>query len=138
MAMTKRKEHAPRVSRVRGVLHTLTLGTRTLALRMGDGRILRGVAGPVALHDLEELLGTEVVLEGIVTFRPSGEALRIEVESAFPATPGDVIWAHLPRAEPASARPRASATPSGLDTFFGRWPGDESDEQLAAAMKGLS
>lgn len=105
---------------------------------MGDGRVLRGFAGPVALHELRELLGTEVVLEGIVTFRPSGEALRIEVESAFPATPGDVIWAHLPKIEPASVRPRVSASPSGLDTFFGRWPGDETDEQLAAAMKGLS
>ncbi len=92
----------------------------------------------MALHELRELLGTEVVLEGIVTFRPSGEALRIEVESAFPATPGDVIWAHLPKIEPVSTRPGVSATPSGLDTFFGRWPGDETDEQLAAAMKGLS
>lgn len=34
-----------RVSRVRGVLDTLTVSTKTLVLRLDDGRLLRGFAG---------------------------------------------------------------------------------------------
>jgi hypothetical protein len=103
------------------------------ALRLNDGRVLRGYAGSVSLDTLKELLGTDVVLEGGITFRPSGEALRIEVESVFPATPGDVIWAQFPKVEPNASRSRSWTALTGLDAFFGTWPGDETDEQLAAA-----
>lgn len=126
------------VSRVRGVLDALTVSTRALALRLEEGRLLRGFAGAVPLDQLKGLLGTQVILEGAVTFRPSGEALRIEVDSASAATPGDVIWARLPRVEPLATKPRASASTTGLDAFFGSWPGDETDEELAAALKDAS
>src|SRR5262249_4704775 len=36
-----------RVSRVSGVLDTLTISTRAMALRLNDGRLLRGFAGAV-------------------------------------------------------------------------------------------
>lgn len=126
------------VSRVRGVLDALTVSTRALTLRLDEGRVLRGFAGTVPLDQLKSLLGTQVILEGSVTFRPSGEALRIEVDSASPATPGDVIWARLPRMEPLAPKPRPSASTTGLDAFFGSWPGDETDEELAAALKDAS
>lgn len=126
------------VSRVRGVLDALTVSTRALALRLEEGRLLRGFAGAVPLDQLKGLLGTQVILEGAVTFRPSGEALRIEVDSASPATPGDVIWARLPRAEPLSTKPRQPASTTGLDALFGSWPGDETDEQLTAALRYAS
>ena len=73
-----------------------------------------------------------------MTFRPSGEALRIQVESAFVAQAGDVLWAKLPKVEPGVSRPRTSVAPAGLDAFFGRWPGDETDGELAEAMKDPS
>jgi hypothetical protein len=128
---------APRVSRVRGLLDALTISTRLLSLRLDDGRILRGFAGGVELDQLKQLLGTLVVVEGMATFRPSGEALRLEVDSASPASEGDVIWAEPPKSEPV-ARSRPSQAPVGLDAFFGKWPGDESDESLALALRDLS
>jgi hypothetical protein len=126
------------VSRVRGVLDALTVSTRVLVLRLDEGRVLRGFAGAVPLDQLKNLLGTQVILEGAVTFRPSGEALRIEVDSASPAAPGDIIWARLPKAEPTATKPRAAASTTGLDAIFGTWPGDETDEQLAAALEDAS
>lgn len=129
---------AGRVTRVRGVLDTLTVSTKSLVLRLDDGRQLRGFAADVAIETLKSLHGKDVVLEGQVSFRPSGEALRIQVESAFAATAGDVLWAQLPKVEAAPARGRPSVAPVGLDAFFGKWPGDETDEQLAAALRALS
>lgn len=126
---------ASRVTRVRGVLDTLTVSTKSLVLRLEDGRQLRGFATDVAIETLKELHGKDAVLEGQVIFRPSGEALRIEVESAFAAKPGDVLWAQLPKVEPAISRSRTSVAPAGLDAFFGKWPGEETDDELAAAMR---
>ena len=126
-----------RISRVRGVLDMLTVSTKTIALRLADGRIVRGFAGSVDQDRLKALLGTDVVLEGSINFRPSGDALRIEVDSILPATPGDVIWSQLPTVEPTSSRLRLPVAPVGLDAFFGKWPGDESEQQLTEALRDL-
>jgi hypothetical protein len=91
------------------------------------------------MDSLKPLLGTAVVLEGVVAYRPSGEALRIVVDSAQPAKAGDAIWARLPREE-TGGRSFARLGPSaaGIEAFFGRWPGDETDEQLVTALRELS
>jgi len=127
-----------RVARVKGVLDTLTVSTRTLAMRLDDGRTLRGFAGAVDLEELKALLGAPAVLEGWFTFRPSGQALRVEVDSAKAATERDVIWAQLPKAEATTPRARTTGAPNTLDALFGAWPGDEDDAQLTAALRELS
>ena len=128
----------PRVTRVRGILDSLTVSTTAVALQLEDGRSLRGFGGTDSVETLRVLLGSDVVLEGVVTFRPSGEALRIDIESATLATPNDALWARLPKAERHSTRPRLPAQSSDLDDLFGAWPGDESDAELAAALAALS
>jgi hypothetical protein len=127
-----------RVTRVRGVLDTLTVSTRAMALRLENGRALRGFAGAVPIEQLRQLLGADVVVEGVVAFRPSGEAIRLEVESVAPAKPGDSIWSSLPVAEPLTVRPRLPRAEGGLDAWFGKWPGDETDAQLAEALQSAS
>lgn len=127
-----------RFARVRGVLDTLTVSTKSLILRLEDGRQLRGFATDIAIDTLKDLHGKDVVLEGHVTFRPSGDALRIQAESAFEAKPGDLLWTQLPKGDSVVSRPRPTASPTGLDVFFGKWPGDESDDELAKAMRDAS
>jgi hypothetical protein len=129
---------AARVARVSGVLDSLTVSTRAMAVRLQDGQLLRGFAGAVPLDKLKHFLGMSIVVEGSVTFRPSGEASRIEVESVFPSGPGDVIWAKFPKVESGATRSRQSIAPIGLDAFFGKWPGDETDDEIARGLKDLS
>lgn len=130
---------ASRVARVRGVLDSLTVSTKTLVLRLEDGRLLRGFAGAAVFETLKGLLGSDCLLEGMVSFRPNGDALRIEVDSAGLASASDVLWTKLPRVEGASPRARAAApSGTGLDALFGKWPGDETDEELASALRDLS
>lgn len=127
-----------RVARVRGVLDTLTMSTRAMVLRLESGRTLRGFAGAVPIDQLKQLLGADVVVEGLVAFRPSGDAIRLEAESVFAAKPGDSIWASMPVAEPSASRPRPPRNDTGLDAWFGKWPGDETDAQLSEALKSAS
>ena len=129
-----------RVTRVRGVLDSLTVSTESMTLRLEDGRVLRGHVGALGVASVREHLGKAVVVEGLTTFRPSGDALRIIAESVWPASDGDVVWATLPHVDPVSTRVRSIAPPAGagLDRFFGTWPGDETDEELAAALAQFS
>ncbi len=129
-----------RVTRVRGVLDSLTVSSESMTLRLEDGRVLRGHVGALGVASVREHLGKAVVVEGLTTFRPSGDALRIIAESVWTASDGDVVWAKLPHVDPVSTRVRSIAPPAGagLDRFFGTWPGDETDEELATALAQFS
>jgi hypothetical protein len=123
----------PRVDRVQGVLDSLTMSTRTLVLKLDDGTTIRGGVGTPALLDvLKGLFGKGVVLEGTVSFHPSGRPQRIEVDYVAEATDRDLIWARAPRSD-------VLAVASGdMKSLLGQWPGDESDEQVLASLKALS
>ena len=125
-----------RVGRVRGVLDAVTVSTRAFVLKLDAGNSLRGFTGAVPLDRLKSLLGNEVVVEGLVSFRPSGDALRIEVDHATLAKPADAIWARLPHVD-VSKTPLVSSGPD-LESVFGHWPGDESEEDIYRALRELS
>lgn len=125
---------APRVTRVRGVLDTVTHSTRAVVLRLDDGRLLRGFASAVPIETLRSLLGANVVAEGVTTFRPSGDALRVEIDYAAAASERDVIWSKMPHVDPSGSRSKVASGVNGLDALFGAWPGDESDEEFAAML----
>jgi hypothetical protein len=125
---------AARATRVRGVLDAVTVSTRAVAVRLDDGRVLRGFAGAVPIEQLRDLLGVDVVVEGSTSYRPSGDPLRIEIDHAARATEQARVWARWPRLEPSPARMRATEVGGGLASVFGAWPGDETDEELARAL----
>jgi len=122
---------------VLGILDSLTISTRTCLLKLIDGSSLRGyLAGHVALEPLRELLGTEVVLEGTVAFAPSGRPQRIEVDHAARARAGDIVWKRIPHG---SLPHEQLALPTGdIGTIIGRWPGDEDDARILAALAEIS
>src|ERR1043166_7809426 len=63
---------APKIDRVVGVLDSLTMSTRTAVLKLSDGFALKGNVGAnIGLESVKDLLGTEVLVEGTVAFRPS-------------------------------------------------------------------
>lgn len=129
---------APRVERVVGVLDTLTYSTRTLVLKLEDGTDLRGGLGTaLSLDTARSLLGHKAVVEGSMTFKASGRPLRIEADYMALASERDEVWARMPRGETGTA-PHLLAPGGDLTSFFGQWPGDETDEEAFAALDELS
>ena len=91
---------APKVDRVVGVLDSLTISTRTTVLKLTDGLALKGNVGAnIDLESAKGLLGTEVLVEGTVVFRPSARPLRIGIDHVAAATKRDVLWTRTPRGE---------------------------------------
>lgn len=127
---------APKVDRIVGVLDSLTMSTRTIVLKLADGLALKGNAGTnIDLESVKGLLGTEVVVEGTVAFRPSTRPLWIEIDYVAATTKRDILWTRTPRGE--LGRQLAAAA-DDASSYFGQWPGDEDDEQVFAALKELA
>jgi hypothetical protein len=124
----------PKVDRVVGVLDSLTMSTGSIALTLDDDSSLKGHLGvDIDLEAAKQLLGSEVVVEGLVTFRTSGRAQRIEIDHVRKATARDDVWKRAPKGEM-----RQANLPVGpLSPYFGLWPGDETDDQIFAALREL-
>ena len=126
-----------RVDRVVGHLDSLTMSARTCLLKLPDGTSLRGNIGAgVDLDQLKSLLGMDVVVEGMVAFRTSGEPLWIEVDHAVAAQPRDALWRRTPHGERSGEQLEPPA--DGIGPLFGQWPGDEDDERIFAALREIS
>jgi hypothetical protein len=132
-------------ARLAGKLDVLRHTDRMFTLVLETGAQVRGV---VAGDDgdpsgLGELWGQDVVVTGVVKFRPSGSVLRIEAERIERAEARDLsLWSREPRSVlgdlDARALHQAQGPRSGVNAMFGRLPGDESDEDVIEALDRLS
>lgn len=130
----------PRRVRVVGTLDMLRASTQTLALKMDDGVEVRGTLVEGDIQLLAPLLRQRILVFGSACFRPSGRLLRVDVDEFRAATDADQFFAQVPRPMGRVRRgpedPRKNA--EALRAIFGKWPGDETDEQIDAALKELS
>ncbi|HEX8254875.1 MAG TPA: hypothetical protein VF846_17150 [Thermoanaerobaculia bacterium] len=132
----------PQRTRVAGTLDTIRHSDRMFMLLVDDGKAMKGIADGFAAEQLAGLFGQSVTVAGTAFFRPSGSLLRIEADSIEAAGAEAAVWARVPAplfgvADAASLR-QPQGLRSGVNAIIGHWPGDESEEELAAALKELS
>jgi hypothetical protein len=130
----------PREARIVGVLDMIRQSTQSFALRLDDGEEVRGVMAEGDVGQARTLFGKRVTVQGQAVFRPSGRLLRIDARALMESTDESAFWSKLPNAAP-SGRPRArqrlpQTATTGVNAFFGRWPGDESDDALLGLLRG--
>jgi hypothetical protein len=126
----------PGVQRLVGLLDSVTLSTRTVVVKLDDGLALKGSLGVgVDIERAKELLGMDVLLEGLVSFHPSGRPRRIDIDYMAIASARDVVWRRSPLGERGAQLPLPS---DELTAQFGLWPGEEDDDRVFAALKEMS
>jgi hypothetical protein len=133
---------APQSTRVSGFLDMIQPGDRMFTLLMESGAVVRGIAEGRAVGQLAELSGQRVVVSGTAVFRPSKSLMRIEANAIEPAGTDAAVWAYVPSPlfavmDAASLR-QPQGPRSGVNAILGRWPGDESEEEIVVALRNLS
>ena len=139
----KLRDELPRPNpvRVTGVLDTMSASGTEITLRLSDGAPVPCRLERPDLDVLRDLSGKRVVVSGVAMFRASGKLLRVEVEYIGPAREADAMWEKLPAPRPGPGapvfRPEPQDEHTGVNAIFGIWPGDETDEELLAALKEI-
>ena len=136
-----RETPAPKRVRVAGKLDMIRDSDRVFNLILGSGERLRGVwtGGDTAV--LADFFKQAVVVGGTGVFRPSGALLRVDAEAIALAGPKDEFFSVMP--QPTRRTPeikellRKQKARGGLAGIFGKWPGDETEEELLAALKEM-
>jgi hypothetical protein len=136
------KRQTPRSRRIRvaGKVDELRHSDRRITLVLTDGTAITCLADGVDEDRLRSLWGQNVVVSGLAVFRPSGKVLRVEADNITLATGSDLeIWSAEPVPLGATLDAKALRKPqgprSGVNAIFGKWPGDETDEEFEALLK---
>ncbi len=131
----------PRKVRLAGTLDMARASNRTFGLRLEGDLEARGCLIEGSIEGLAALLNKPVLVFGEAVFRPSGRLLRVDANEYRLATDADWFFATMPK--PLGAR-KHQAMPQerrkmaeGLKAVIGKWPGEETDEELQAALKEL-
>ncbi len=131
----------PREVRVVGKLDMIRYSTRSFALKMTDGTEVRGVLeGDQPIEIVGQRLGQPALVLGRAVYRPSGTLLRIDARAIETGEGQPTLWEKVP--PPMNRKPRIERLKPGeatrwLDSFFGKWPGEETEEDLLEALREL-
>jgi len=139
-------EHTPRPHHVRvsGHLDAIQESGHRFKMRLASGMLLSGVAEKVPSDVLRRLWGTDVVVEGRAVFRPTGVAGRVDADRVAPVTDVDRrVFSGDPQPlfglrTDVRRLHQPQGPEDGVNAIFGKWPGDETDEEIAAIIKEIS
>jgi hypothetical protein len=132
----------PRQVRVTGVLDMIRHSTRSFRLKLEEGTEVRGVLKTrEQTEELTEFLGKKLLVLGRAVYRVSGKLLRIDAEGFETGEGQPRLFAKVPTAweiRPLSIRMKQSSYQrQGVSSFFGIWPGDETDEDFERMLREL-
>lgn len=133
---------APRAVRVVGKLDMIRDSTQTFALLLDSGEEVHGTLVQGELADVTPLFKRRVMVQGKAIYRPSGRVLRIDAELLRDGHDEPGLWSKVPgpleKPVRATDHRRPQGPTTGVNAFWGRWPGDETDEELLRAMDEMS
>ncbi|MCP5054284.1 MAG: hypothetical protein GY940_44360, partial [bacterium] len=114
---------------------------RRFQLTMEDDRTVNGIMDPslIDIENMRELWGKRVTIKGKANYKPSGSLRSIEARLVRPFAEGDEILQKIPssqrRFQFAEEFLLEKNSTNALKKIWGKWPGDESIEDLLAALQ---
>jgi len=129
-------------ARVVGCLDMIRASTQSFALMLDDDEEVRGVLVNGDIVHFTALFKKRVMVLGKAVFRASGRLLRIDAEEIALAQDDDTFFSSVPK--PTRQKldvhqiVRDQQHKKGLAAIFGKWPGDETDEQIEQALQEMS
>ncbi|HIE00823.1 MAG TPA: DUF433 domain-containing protein [Thiotrichaceae bacterium] len=126
--------------RVAGRLEAIKLNDHTFTLAVAESLYpLNGFAKAIEAQILSRLLGQNVVVSGTAHFTNEGALLILEAAQIEIAKEQDlIIWGEVPKPFRRPFDMSDFKGKRGLSAIIGKWPGDETDEEVRQALEELS
>lgn len=140
----QRRTPGPRRVRLAGrIVEAWIVGELGVRLQLASGEYVRCVLVKGRHEPVAKLFGEIAIVSGLARFRPSGKLLRVDAERIVSGTERDVeAWSVVPRPLDGKRAVRETWQPQGPDTglnaIIGKWPGDETDEEIFRLLEEMS
>jgi hypothetical protein len=136
------KTPAPQRVRLVGKLDALVASTQRFSVLLDTGEKIDGVFPEDQIDAIQQLWRKRVVVLGTAVYRASGRLLRIDADKLKLGEHEPSIFSQLPAPRGGkldlSKLRKPQGARSGMAAIMGRWPGNENDEQIEAALEQLS
>ncbi len=131
----------PQRVRVVGKLDMIWQSRQGFQLLLDDSQEIRGVLMEGEIASLTPLFNQRVVVHGRAMYRPSGHLLRVDAERIDLGTGEPGLWSRIPpgkgRKLDVKSLMEMQTPKSGVAAIFGKWPGDETEDQLLDVLKRM-
>jgi len=129
----------PRQVRLVGKLDMVRHSTRSFGLLLDAEEEVRGFLLEGTSDVLHQYFGKEITILGKAVYRPSGLVLRVDASEILPTIEGRKAFSRVPPPLSCSRPPerRLHTAKTGVVSFFGTWPGEESDHELLQALEEI-
>ena len=131
----------PQRVRLVGNLDGLEASTQRFSLLLDSGERVTGVYLEDISDRLRPLWQKRVLVLGTSVFRASGNLLRVEAESIEDGSNASSLFSTPPIAGnsrlDSNRLRRPQGTRSGMSAIMGRWPSDETEEEIAQALERI-
>ncbi len=132
----------PQRTRIVGQLDGIEASTQRFSLLLDSGERVAGVYPEELSDNLQILWRKRVLVLGTSVFRTSGNLLRVEAESIDDGKGAASLFSSAPiagngRLDPNRLR-KSQGSRSGMAAIMNRWPGDETEEDIEAALELIS
>jgi hypothetical protein len=126
---------------VNGKIDVLQHSKSKVTINTEQGAI-NGILVDASLNsEIKQLWGTDATVYGIGHFKPNGRLNYIEIERIFQSIPEDKYFSKIPFAETVEQQIQkqiaGKPNKNWVNEIFGKWPGDETDEEFDKLLKDL-
>ncbi len=132
----------PQRVRIVGKLDMLRASTQSFGVILDSGDEIRGVLAEGEVGAISGLMNQRVLVLGKAVYRPSGRLLRVDAEEVTATAEKGSFFSTVPKPVRKKFDLRDTLRDQqhkpGVAAIIGKWPGDETDEQVAEALKELS
>jgi len=122
-----------------GVVELLQFSKLQVKVKTEEGIVEGFLADDLSSEDIAPYWGKEVTITGTSHFKPRGKSV-IEIERVFEPGEGDTYFSKRPKSETVEMQLERQIREKGsnpLAEIFGKWPGDETDEEFEQMIKAL-
>jgi len=136
------KTPTPQRVRIVGSLDGIEASTQRFSLLLDSGERVAGVFPEESSDQLQKLWRSRVLVMGKAVFRASGNLLRVEAESIDCGKDSAALFSRPPvptksKLDPQRLR-KSQGSRSGMSVIMGKWPGDETEEEIERALEQIS
>ena len=133
---------SPQRVRIVGQLDGLVASTQRFSVLLDSGEKITGNFADDQVDAMQEHWRKRVLVLGTAIYRASGRLLRIDAEAVKPGENEPTVFSRMPsppgtRIDTSKLR-KPQGSKSGINAIIGKWPGEETEEEITAILEELS
>lgn len=132
---------SPQKTVVAGVIDEMKFSREQVILTTADHKKIVVVVAKDLFQELKEYFGQEIAITGLAHFKPGGQLSYVQMESFGDAGKATKFFSKKPHKmsmqQQIALQIREGKKRNPIDDIIGKWPGDESLEDLMQMLKDL-